>query len=127
MDISVIIVGWNSKPYLEQCLKSFVLAPPSRSMEIIIVDNDSTDGSAEMVQAEFPHVRLVRNKTNVGFAKANNLGIRESRGRYISLVNSDVELLPGCLDALAKYLDQNRPVGIVGPRILNPDRTLQSS
>ena len=127
MDISVIIVNWNSQAYLERCLESFAQAPSSRSVEIIVVDNGSTDGSPEIVEARFPHVRLIRNRENLGFARANNMAIRESRGRYVSLVNSDVEVLPGCLDALADFLDQHPDVGNVGPRILYPNRTLQSS
>ena len=127
MDISVIIVSWNAKGYLEECLQSLLEAPPSRSMEILVVDNASTDGSPEMVEAKFPQVRLIRSARNLGFAKANNLAIRESRGKYISLVNSDVKVLPGCLDALADYLDQHSAAGNVGPRILNPDMTMQST
>jgi GT2 family glycosyltransferase len=125
MDISVIIVSWNAKGYLEECLQSLHEAPPWRSMEIIVVDNASTDGSPEMVEAKFPQVKLIRSGENFGFAKANNLAIRESSGKYISLVNSDVKVLPGCLDALANYLDQNPKVGNVGPRVLNPDLTMQ--
>jgi GT2 family glycosyltransferase len=127
MDISVIIVGWNAKRYLEQCLESLAEAPPSRSTEIFVVDNASSDGSAEMVEARFPNVNLIRGHQNLGFAKANNLAIRESRGRYVTLVNPDVKVLPGCLDALAEYLDRNHIVGNVGPRVLNADMTLQSS
>jgi GT2 family glycosyltransferase len=127
MDISVIIVGWNSKRYLEECLESLYVAPPSRSAEVIVVDNASTDGSADMVEARFPHVKLIRSEENLGFAKANNLAIQASRGRYVSLVNPDVKVLPGCLDALADFLDQNPKVGNVGPRVLNSDMTLQSS
>jgi GT2 family glycosyltransferase len=127
MDISVVIVSWNTKLYLEQCLESLAAAPPCRSTEIIVVDNASADGSPEMIEARFPGIKLIRSGENLGFAKANNLAIRQCRGRYISLVNPDVEVLPGCLDALADFLDQNPTVGNVGPRILNPDRTLQSS
>ncbi len=127
MDISVVIVSWNTKLYLEQCLESLAAAPPRRSMEIIVVDNASIDGSPEMIEARFPGIKLIRSGENLGFAKANNLAIRQCQGRYISLVNPDVKVLPGCLDALADFLDQNPTVGNVGPRILNPDRTLQSS
>src|SRR5664280_2064099 len=90
MDVSVIIVNWNTVDYLEQCLESLAAAPPRRSMEIIVVDNASADGSAEMVEAKFPRVKLIRSDKNLGFAKANNLAIIESRGRYISLANPDV-------------------------------------
>jgi hypothetical protein len=127
MDISVVIVGWNARRYLELCLGSLTEAPPRRSMEILVVDNASIDGSAEMIEAQFPQVKLIRNTENLGFSKGNNVAIRQCQGRYIALVNPDVVVLPGCLDALADFLDQNPKVGNTGPRVLNPDRTLQSS
>ncbi len=127
MDISIVIVSWNAKAYLKVCLESIAIAPPCRSTEVIVVDNASTDGSADMVEATFPHVKLIRSDENLGFAKANNMAIQQCRGRCISLVNSDVKILPGCLDALASYLDHNPRVGNVGPRILNADMSLQSS
>lgn len=127
MDISVIIVGWNARHYLELCLESLTTTPPRRSMEIIVVDNASSDGSVEMIEAKFPQVKLIRNNENLGFAKGNNVGIRQCRGRYIALVNPDVIVFPGCLDALGNFLDQNPKVGNVGPRVLNPDMTMQST
>jgi hypothetical protein len=127
MDLSVVIVGWNARHYLELCLRSLTEAPLRRSMEILVVDNASSDGSAEMIEARFPQVKLIRNAENLGFSKGNNVGIRQCQGRYVALVNPDVIVLPGCLDALADFLDQNPKVGNVGPRVLNPDRTLQSS
>ncbi len=80
-----------------------------------------------MVETSFPTVTLIRNRENLGFAKANNLGIRASSGRYISLINSDVKILGNCLDALANYLDHNPQVGLCGPKILNRDLTRQNS
>ena len=127
MDISVIIVGWNAKHYLELCLDSLAAAPPRRSMEVIVVDNASSDGSAEMIEARFPYVKLIRSGENLGFAKGNNVAIRQCQGRYIALVNPDVIVFPECLDALVDFLDQNPKVGNVGPRVLNPDMTLQST
>ena len=127
MDISVVIVGWNARHYLELCLESLAAAPPCRSMETLVVDNASTDGSAEMIETRFPWVKLIKSGENLGFAKGNNLVIRQCQGRYIALVNPDVKVLPGCLDALGDFLDQNPKVGNVGPRVLNPDMTLQSS
>jgi GT2 family glycosyltransferase len=126
-DISVVIVGWNARHYLELCLESLAASPTRRSIEIFVVDNASTDGTAEMIEARFPHVQLIKSPENLGFAKGNNVAIRQCQGRYIALVNPDVIVLPGCLDALAEFLDQHPNVGNVGPRILNPDRTLQSS
>ncbi|MGA7375332.1 MAG: glycosyltransferase, partial [Candidatus Sulfotelmatobacter sp.] len=90
MDISVVIVGWNAKHYLELCLQSLADAPPRRSMEVIVVDNASADGSAEMIEARFPSVKVIRSSENLGFSKGNNLGIRQCQGRYIALVNPDV-------------------------------------
>jgi GT2 family glycosyltransferase len=127
MDISVVIVGWNAKHYLELCLQSLTEAPPHRSMEVLVVDNASTDGSAEMIEAQFPSVKLIRSAENLGFAKGNNVAIRQCRGRYVALVNPDVIVFPGCLDALADFLDSNPRVGNVGPRVLNPDLSLQST
>jgi len=127
MEISIVIVSWNAKHYLEMCLDSLAATAPRRSMEILVLDNASTDGSAEMVEARFPQVKLIRSRENLGFSRGNNVAIRECRGRYIALVNSDVVILPGCLDALADFLDKHPKVGNVGPRVLNPDMTLQIS
>jgi hypothetical protein len=112
---------------LELCLGSLAEAPPRRSMEIVVIDNASADGSAEMIEARFPHVKLIRSNENLGFAKGNNVAIRQCQGRYIALVNPDVIVLPGCLDALADFLDENPKVGNVGPRVFNPDMTQQST
>ena len=127
MDISVVIVAWNAKHYLQLCLQSLADAPPRRTIEVLVVDNASADGTSEMVKAQFPWVKLIRSEENLGFSRGNNLAIRQCQGRYIALVNPDVIVFPGCLDALADFLDQNPTVGDVGPRILNPDRTLQST
>ncbi len=127
IDISVVIVGWNAEHYLELCLESLAKAPPRRSMEVFVVDNASTDGSVEMIEAKFPWVKLIKSSENLGFAKGNNVAIRQCQGRYIALVNPDVIVFPGCLDALADFLDQNPNVGNVGPRVLNPDMSVQSS
>jgi GT2 family glycosyltransferase len=127
MDISVVIVAWNAKHYLELCLESLAAAPPRRSMETLVVDNASTDGSVEMIEARFPWVRLIKSPENLGFAKGNNVAIRQCEGRYIALVNPDVIVFPGCLDSLADFLDQNPKVGNVGPRVFNPDMSQQST
>ena len=127
MDISVVIVGWNAKPYLELCLESLAKTPPRRSMEVLVVDNASTDDSVDMVETKFPWVKLIKSSENLGFAKGNNAAIRQCQGRYIALVNPDVIVFPGCLDALADFLDENPKVGNVGPRVLNPDLSMQST
>jgi GT2 family glycosyltransferase len=125
--ISVVIVGWNAKHYLELCLESLAKAPQRRSTEVLVVDNASTDGSVEMIETKFPWVKLIKSSENLGFAKGNNVAIRQCQGRYIALVNPDVIVFPGCLDALADFLDQHPKVGNVGPRVLNPDMSMQST
>lgn len=96
-------------------------------MEVLVVDNASSDGTAEMIESKFPWVKLLKSPENLGFSRGNNLAIRECQGRYIALVNPDVIVFPGCLDALADFLDQHPKVGNVGPRVFNPDMTQQSS
>jgi GT2 family glycosyltransferase len=127
VDISVVIVAWNARHYLELCLESIAKAPPRRSMEVLVVDNASADDTIEMVEAKYPWVTLIKSKENLGFARGNNVAIRQCRGHYIALVNPDVILFPDCLDTLADFLDQNPKVGNVGPRVFNPDMTQQST
>lgn len=125
-DISIIIVNWNANGHLINCLNS--LSKFKRSgWEIIVIDNASTDGSPEEVETQFPQVKLIENKENLGFAKGNNIGIRASTGRYVCLINSDVIVLDGCIEKLIEFMDKNPSVGVAGPRILNPDRSLQVS
>ena len=125
-EISVIIVSWNARSFLEECLDSLSRGI-TRTHEVIVVDNASTDGSPEMVTERFPWVILIQTGENLGFSKGNNIGINRSRGKYLALVNSDVNVLPDCLDQLAAFLDEQRDVGMVGPRVLYGDRRLQSS
>src|SRR5215469_12267079 len=127
MDISVVIVGWNAKHYLELCLQSLADAPPRRNTEIIVLDNASSDGSAEMIKSRFPQVRLIRSEENLGYPRGSNVAIRQCRGRYIALVNPDVIVFPNCLDNLAEFLDQHPKAGLIGPRVFNPDMTQQST
>lgn len=127
LDLSFVIVSWNAKQYLLDCLRSIEETVRGISYEIIVVDNQSADGSADAVERDFPSVKLIRSETNLGFAGGNNVGIRSAAGRYTFLVNSDVLLEPHCVERLIKFLDVNPRVGIAGPRILNADRTLQLS
>lgn len=127
IDISIIIVSWNAKAFLEECLDSLSAPLAQDNVEIFVVDNASSDGSPEMVEAKFPRVKLIQAGGNLGFSKANNLGIRASTGRYVCLINSDVKVLGDCLWAMVKFMDENPTVGIGGPRMLNRDGTMQVS
>ncbi|MFB0555255.1 MAG: glycosyltransferase family 2 protein [Phycisphaerae bacterium] len=127
LDLSIIIVNWNTRSILCDCLRSIYDQGGERDIEVIVIDNASTDGSVEMVKKDFPQVTLIKNSQNLGFARANNIGIHQSSGRYICLVNSDVIVLNGCIENLISFMDNYPTAGMVGPRILNQDRTLQPS
>jgi GT2 family glycosyltransferase len=126
-DISILIVNWNTRRLLRECLFSICRSGCSRSFETIVVDNNSTDGSAEMVQQDFPTVRLIRNSTNLGFAKACNQAIGLATGQYLLLLNSDAEVRIGSLDAMSLFMARNRSVAAVGCKLLNPDGSVQQS
>lgn len=119
MKLSIAIVNWNTRELLRQCLQSVFDQTQRYSFEIIVVDNASTDGSAEMVAAEFPTVRLIKNEDNRGFAAANNQALRISEGEYFLLLNSDTVVLEGALDALVDFLEEHPGIGGVGARLLN--------
>ena len=126
-DVSAIIVNWNTRELLLKCIDSLLRCTRSVSLEVIVVDNASADGSADAVRNQFPGVRLIVNDANLGFAKANNIGIRASSGRYVCLVNSDVEVHDGCLDTLCAFMDSSRTIAVAGPRVLWPDGSMQST
>jgi hypothetical protein len=126
-DISFIIVSWNGKDYLRQCLESLSEAIRNFRCEIIVVDNASTDGSWQMVRDEFPDVILLKNTNNEGFADANNRGINASQGKYLCLINSDVKILPNSISRLYDYIERHPDVGMLGPKVLNGDKSLQPS
>jgi N-acetylglucosaminyl-diphospho-decaprenol L-rhamnosyltransferase len=118
MDLSIIIVSYNARADLERCLDSLAAAPPAVSHEIIVVDNQSRDGSADAARRR-SGVRVVDAGANLGFARANNLGIRASTGRTLLLLNSDTVVPPGALDRLLASLDQHPDVAVVGPRLVD--------
>jgi hypothetical protein len=120
LNVSIIIVSFNGRAHLERCLQSLHEAPPSRSHEIIVVDNSSTDGSADAAR-RWPAVRLIENDANLGFAAGNNVGIRASSGEYLLLLNSDTIVPAGAVDALAAALDRDSSIAIVGPRLVNAE------
>jgi len=125
--VSVVIVSWNAREYLLRCLASLTKHASRYPLEVIVVDNCSSDGSVEAVRNQYPQVKLVRNSTNLGFARANNLGIRMSSSRYVCLMNSDAEALPDCITSLVDFCEAHPDVGMVGPRIRGGDGKLQRS
>lgn len=127
IDVSIVIVNYNTRDLLRQCLDSIFRSPPELSFETIVVDNASGDGSAAAVRGEFPQVRLLELAENCGFSRGNNAGIRVARGRYLLLLNSDTVVLPEALDRLARFLDERGDIATVGPMLLNGDGSLQRS
>jgi GT2 family glycosyltransferase len=126
-DVSIIIVNWNTKDLLLSCIRSLKNRTRNLDYEIIVVDNASADGSQEAMKLNFPDVTLIQNKENLGFGKANNIGIQASSGRYLCLVNSDVEIKEGCIDHLINFMEQHPEAGMAGPKIYYPDGRIQIS
>jgi GT2 family glycosyltransferase len=126
-DLSIIIVSWNVRELLRACLRSIERSGATVRTEIIVVDNASADGSAAMLAQGFPRVHVIANAANRGFPAANNQGIARSSGRYVMLLNPDTEVGDGALAAMVAYLDVQPQVGVLGPQLVNPDGSVQSS
>lgn len=123
--LSICIVTYRARDYLRGCLESIAGNPPSRPYELIVVDNNSQDGTVEMLQQEFPQVRLIQTPGNQGFSRPMNMALRAARGAYLLPLNPDTLVQPGALDTLVEFLETHPEVGICGPKVLNPDGTLQ--
>lgn len=123
--LSIILVNWNTKELLKNCLRSIHRETKKVIFEVIVIDNASVDGSSNMVERAFPEVILIRNKENFGFARANNQGFARARGRYILVVNPDTEIVDNALFKMVQYLDLNKDVGALGAKFLYPDGSFQ--
>ena len=127
MKLSIAIVNWNTRDLLYHCLESVFENLDGIESEVIVVDNGSTDGSADVVRDVFPQVKLIETGENLGFAKANNVAYRHATGEYFLLLNSDTIVLTGALSTLVKFLDEHPDAGAVGAKLFNGDGTLQRS
>jgi GT2 family glycosyltransferase len=125
--LSIIIVNWNTRDILLDCLTSIAAHPPARSYDVWVVDNASSDGSVEAVRARHPYVQVIENSENRGFAAANNQAIDAAQGDYVLLLNSDTIVHAQALERMAQFLDVHDRVGIAGACLLNADGTLQPS
>jgi GT2 family glycosyltransferase len=125
--VSIVIVSWNVSALLRLCLRSIERVAPELSREVVVVDNASADDSVAMVRAEFPSVKLISSRENLGFARGNNLALDHVRGRFVFFLNPDTELWPGCLEKLTRFLDTHPQAGVVGPRLLSPDGSVQDT
>ncbi len=124
-DVSIIIVNYNVREFLRQSLLSLRQALAALSAEVFVVDNASSDGSVDMVRQEFPEVRLITNRENVGFAAANNQALRQAHGRLVVLLNPDTVVQEDTFVAIRDFMNTHPDTGMVGCKVLNPDGTLQ--
>ncbi len=127
MDLSIIIVNWNSKEYLKKCLDSIIESRCDIDFEIIVIDNASFDGCAEMLKQYFPQVRFFQSNRNLGFAKANNEAFKVSHGQSILFLNPDTEVEGGAISKLMQQFESKSDTGIAGAKLLNSDRTVQKN
>jgi GT2 family glycosyltransferase len=126
-DVSVLIISFNTREVLRRCLQSVFDNTADLQAEVIVVDNASTDGSPEMIELDFPQVRLIRSEVNLGFAAANNVALQEARGRYFVLLNSDAFLAKGALALAIRHMNESPEVGLGGCKLIGRDGSWQPS
>ena len=127
LDLSIIIVNWNTRQLLLDCLGSVYNTVSRADYEIVVVDNGSTDNSVEAVRRNFPEVKVIANVVNRGFAAANNMALKQMKARYAVLLNSDTVLKKDALEKMLGFMDQHPEIGICGPQLLNADGSKQNS
>lgn len=126
-DLSIVILSYNTRDLLKKCLHSIYQGSTNLNCEIIVVDNASSDDSVNMVKTMFPKVKLVMNKINLGYSSGNNLGVSQAAGDLIFILNSDTEIIGECLKIMIEFARRNQQIGIIGPKIFNPDGSVQNS
>jgi GT2 family glycosyltransferase len=125
MDLSIIIVNWNTKELLRECILSIGIGVKKFDYEIIVVDNGSEDHSVKMIKQCFPEVILIENSENIGYSKANNIGIKKSSGKYICLLNSDTLIINNALEKIVSHLEKDLTIGTATCLLVNPDGSKQ--
>ncbi len=127
MDVSIVIVNWNTREDLRLALQSCFAHSGPLAIEVIVVDNASTDGSVEMVREQFPQVAIICNSDNLGYTVACNQGMRQASGRYYLMLNSDAQLTPGCLPEMVRLMNTHPDIGTASAQLLNPDGSEQNT
>jgi GT2 family glycosyltransferase len=127
IQLSIIVVTWNCRKYIGPFLESLGSLLTDPSVQILVVDNASKDGTADEIQAGFPTVELVRSEENLGFARGNNLGLRLAKGNLLALVNPDVKILPGCFEQMTKWMREHQDIGLLGPQMYEGDGLIHRS
>lgn len=126
-DISIVIVNWKVKDLLQNCINSILIYKDKYNVEIFVVDNDSGDGSVEMIKNDYPEIKLIALDKNIGFGSANNLAIKQARADYIFLLNPDTEITKDFFNNIFEYVKNNPEIDIIGPKIINDDGSKQAS
>lgn len=146
MDVSIVILNYKQRGLVKQCIKGIVVAQPQLAYEIIVVDNASHDGTLEMAKKLFevspdipqpvllilprqiiPPILTIQTGSNDGFAVGNNAGIKQASGKYVMIMNADIAVVPGAIEQMFLYMESHGDIGILGPKLINPDGTVQSS
>lgn len=127
MDLSIIILNYKTRGLLKQCLKGIQLFDLKLDYEIIVVDNHSSDDTIEMMRNEFPHIKLIASLVNNGHAAGMNLGIKEAKGKYLLLLNTDIAILDNTIRKMYDFMEAHPKAGLSGPKLLNPDGSTQLS
>jgi N-acetylglucosaminyl-diphospho-decaprenol L-rhamnosyltransferase len=127
VDITLAIINYNTKSLLKTCIDSIEETQPLAGYEIIVIDNGSADGSAEMMKQDFPQIHFLENAGNLGYAAAANQALRTSRAKYVMVLNTDIELDRDAIDILVEHADRHDDLGIAGPLLLNTDGSVQMS
>lgn len=126
-DLTLSIICTDNRAMLRDCLESLFGTTQRASLEVYVVDNASSDGTSDMLAADFPRVHIIRNETRLGFTSNNNLVLERAAGRHAMLLNDDTLVLDGAVDAMVAFMDAHPDAAVVGGQLLNPDRTLQAS
>ena len=127
MDLSIIILNYKSQGLTRQCLRGIKSANIELAYEVIVVDNCSGDMSPKSLQKEFTDIKIIALPKNKGYAAGNNAGIRQAQGKYVLILNPDVAVFPRSMEKLVQFMNEHQEVGIAGPKLINPDGTIQSS
>jgi hypothetical protein len=127
MDVSIVILNYKNRGLVAQCIKTIKMFAPTRSYEIIVVDNASGDRLGDFLAVQHPEVKFIALDRNDGYAAGNNRGIEAASGRYVLVMNPDITVRPGAIDAMVKFMDDNPAVGVSGPKLLKPNGQVDES
>jgi GT2 family glycosyltransferase len=127
IQLSIIVVTWNCRQFIPAFVESLGDRLNDPTTQILVIDNDSADGTADLIEQNYPQIELVRTGKNLGFSRGNNLGLSLAKGDWIALVNPDVKVLPGCIDSLMDWMEHHPDIGLIGPRMFESDGIVHRS